>query len=238
MAAREPLERARAILVAGGSGSRFRSATPKQLQIVLGKPLVVHALERLQLSGAIDRVILVLPRDGFEDAKRAIAPYVGDSSVTIDWVPGGSTRQESMTEGLSRIDPSEGLVAVHDAARPAVPRSLVARVVEAAAIDGGAIAALPVVETLKEATAELRVARTVPREGLYRAQTPQCFRYPVLSRAVAKAVADGFSGTDEASLVERLPAPVRIVPGSEQNLKVTTLEDLERVEYYLKRGER
>jgi 2-C-methyl-D-erythritol 4-phosphate cytidylyltransferase len=236
MAVVETLEKARAILVAGGSGSRFRSDTPTQLQRVLGKPLVVHALERLRLSGSIDRVILVLPRDGFEEARRVVAQYLGNPPE-VDWVPGGSSRQESMIEGLSRIDPFEGLVAVHDAARPAVPSSLVARVVEAAAIDGGAIAALPVVETLKEATAELQVARTVPRERLYRAQTPQCFRYRVLSRAVTKAVADGFSGTDEASLVERLPAPIRIVRGSEQNLKVTTLEDLERVEYYLKRGE-
>jgi 2-C-methyl-D-erythritol 4-phosphate cytidylyltransferase len=142
-----------------------------------------------------------------------------------------------MIEGLSRIEPFEGLVAVHDAARPAVPPSLVARVVEAAAVDGGAIAALPVVETIKEGTADLHVARTVPREHLYRAQTPQCFRYDALARAVTKAVEDGFSGTDEASLVERLPEPIRIVLGSEQNLKVTTIEDLERVEYYLRNGD-
>jgi len=225
-----------AILVAGGSGSRFHAATPKQFQTVLGKPLVVHALERLQHSGSIARVILVLPRDGFDEAKRAIAPYLGEA-FPLEWAPGGNSRQDSMIEGLSRIEPFEGLVAVHDAARPAVPPSLVARVVEAAAVDGGAIAALPVVETLKEATVDLHVSRTVPRERLYRAQTPQCFRYDVLARAVRKAVEDRFSGTDEASLVERLPAPIRIVPGSEQNLKVTTLEDLERVEYYLRNGE-
>jgi 2-C-methyl-D-erythritol 4-phosphate cytidylyltransferase len=231
-----PLEKARAILVAGGCGSRFRSATPKQFQTVLGKPLVVHALERLQRSGSIARVILVLPRDGFDEAKRALAPFVGGASA-VECVPGGNSRQESMIEGLSRIEPIEGLVAVHDAARPAVPPSLVSRVVEAAAIDGGAIAALPVVETLKEADADLLVVRTVPREHLYRAQTPQCFRYDVLARAVKKALADGFSGTDEASLVERLPAPIRIVVGSEQNLKVTTIEDLERVEYSLRNGD-
>ena len=224
------------ILVAGGSGSRFRSSTPKQFQTVLGKPLVVHALERLQRSGSIARVILVLPRDGFDDAKQAIAPYVREASG-VECTPGGNSRQESMFEGLSRIEPFEGLVAVHDAARPAVPPSLVARVVEAAAVDGGAIAALPVVETLKEATVDLHVARTVPRERLYRAQTPQCFRYDVLVRAVKKAVEDGFSGTDEASLVERLPAPIRLVLGSEQNLKVTTIEDLERVEHYLRDGD-
>ncbi len=227
---------AHAILVAGGSGSRFRSSTPKQLQTVLGKPLVVHALERLQLSGSIARVILVLPRDGFDEAKRAIAPYLGEASG-VEWVSGGNSRQESMIEGLSRVEPFEGLVAVHDAARPAVPPSLVARVVEAAAVDGGAIAALPVVETLKEGSVDLHVVRTVPRERLYRAQTPQCFRYDVLARAVKKAVEDRFSGTDEASLVERLPAPIRIVLGSEQNLKVTTIEDLERLEYYLRNGD-
>ena len=228
--------KAHAILVAGGSGSRFRSATPKQFQTVLGKPLVMHALERLQLSGSIARVILVLPRDGFDEAKRALAPYLAGEASGVEWAPGGNSRQDSMIEGLSRIEPFEGLVAVHDAARPAVPPSLVARVVEAAAVDGGAIAALPVVETLKEATVDLHLARTVPRERLYRAQTPQCFRYDVLARAVRKAVEDRFSGTDEASLVERLPAPIRIVLGSEQNLKVTTLEDLERVEYYLREG--
>src|SRR3990172_5174623 len=185
------MSEAHAILVAGGSGSRFRSSTPKHFQTVLGKPLVVHALERLQLSGSIARVILVLPPNGFDEAKRTIAPYLaGEASV-----------------------------------------------VEAAAVDGGAIAALPVVETLKEATVDLHLARTVPRERLYRAQTPQCFRYDVLARAVRKAVEDRFSGTDEASLVERLPAPIRIVLGSEQNLKVTTLEDLKRVEYYLKKGD-
>jgi 2-C-methyl-D-erythritol 4-phosphate cytidylyltransferase len=224
---------AQAILVAGGAGSRFRSQTRKQLVTVLGRPLVVHALERLQRSGAFARVVVVLPRDGYDEAKRVMSPFVEDES-RVDWTPGGASRQESMIEGLSRIAPFEGLVAVHDAARPAVPPALVASVVEAASVDGGAIAALPIVETLKEASSDLKIMRTVPRERLYRAQTPQCFRYDVLSRAVAKAVEDGFTGTDEASLVERVGAPIRIVLGSEENLKVTTLEDLGRVEYYLR----
>ncbi|HEY7819272.1 MAG TPA: IspD/TarI family cytidylyltransferase, partial [Vicinamibacteria bacterium] len=179
-------QQARAILVAGGAGSRFRSETKKQLVTVLGKPLVVHALERLQRSGAIARVVVVLPREGFEDATRALTKYVKDPAG-VDWTPGGASRQESMIEGLGRIEPFEGLVAVHDAARPAVPPALVASVIEAASVDGGAIAALPVVETLKEATSDLHVERTVPRERLYRAQTPQCFRYEVLKRAVTKA---------------------------------------------------
>jgi 2-C-methyl-D-erythritol 4-phosphate cytidylyltransferase len=110
-------------------------------------------------------------------------------------------------------------------------------VVEAAARDGGAIAAVPVTETLKLASSDLLVERTLSRESLYRAQTPQCFRYDLLARAARQAVADSFSGTDEASLVERLSVPIRIVPGSEQNLKVTTADDLERLRFYLEKGE-
>ncbi|MGH9323150.1 MAG: 2-C-methyl-D-erythritol 4-phosphate cytidylyltransferase [Vicinamibacteria bacterium] len=228
---------AHAILVAGGRGSRFGSEMPKQFQIILGKPLLAHTLDRFRASEVIAKVILVLPRDGFEEAKRAMSPYLGDSS-RVEMVSGGESRQASMEAGLSFIDPGfDGLVAVHDGARPAVPASLIRRVVEAAAADGGAIAAVPLVETIKEATVRFFVQRTVPRERLYRAQTPQCFEYRILERAVRKATVDGFHGTDEASLVERLPAPIRLVLGSEQNLKVTTPEDLERVEYYLRKGE-
>src|SRR3990172_4874773 len=111
------MSEAHAILVAGGSGSRFRSSTPKHFQTVLGKPLVVHALERLQLSGSIARVILVLPPNGFDEAKRTIAPYLAGEASGGEWAPGGNSRQESMIEGLSRIEPFEGLVVVSGAAR-------------------------------------------------------------------------------------------------------------------------
>jgi 2-C-methyl-D-erythritol 4-phosphate cytidylyltransferase len=113
----------------------------------------------------------------------------------------------------------------------------VTAVVAAAGLDSGAIAALPVVETLKRVSPDLLVEGTVDRERYFRAQTPQCFGQRLLRRAVDRAHAEGFSGTDEAALVERLGAPIRIVPGSERNLKVTTVEDLERVEYYLKAGD-
>jgi 2-C-methyl-D-erythritol 4-phosphate cytidylyltransferase len=178
--------------------------------------------------------VLVLPQRGFDEASRLMTDYLGDGIM----VPGGGTRQESVREGLAAIDRGfDGLVAVHDGARPAVPPSLVAAVIAAADQDSGAIAALPVVETLKRVSADLLVEGTLDRERYFRAQTPQCFGQPLLRRAFDRAHAEGFSGTDEAALVERLGAPIRIVPGSERNLKVTTLEDLERVEYYLKAGD-
>jgi 2-C-methyl-D-erythritol 4-phosphate cytidylyltransferase len=227
------MERATAVIVAGGSGSRLGSEAPKQFLPVLGKPLLAHTIARVRASGAVSRIVLVLPRAGFDEARRLMADYLGEGTM----VPGGASRQESVGEGLAAIDGGfAGLVAVHDGARPAVPPSLVAAVIEAARLDAGAIAALPVVETLKRVSPDLLVEGTVDRERYFRAQTPQCFGYQLLRRAVEKAMAEGFSGTDEAALVERLGAPIRVVPGSEQNLKVTTMEDLERVEFYLSSG--
>jgi 2-C-methyl-D-erythritol 4-phosphate cytidylyltransferase len=226
-----------AIVVAAGVGTRFLSATPKQFLPLLGKPLVAHTLERFQESGVIDRIVLVLPPEGFDAARQMVAPFV-DRSVRLLAVSGGNSRQASVRNGLFAVEAGfAGLVAVHDGARPCVPPSLIARVVTAATEDGGAIAALPVVETLKQVTPELLVEKTVDRERFYRAQTPQCFRYELLKRAFDRAEADGFEGTDEAALVERLGAPIRIVPGSEQNLKVTTAEDLSRAEYFLSKGD-
>jgi 2-C-methyl-D-erythritol 4-phosphate cytidylyltransferase len=228
------MEGAIAIIVAGGSGSRLGSGAPKQFLPVLGRPLLAHTVARVRASGAVSRIVLVLPQRGFDEASRLMTDYLGEGTM----VPGGGTRQESVREGLAAIDRAfEGLVAVHDGARPAVPPSLVTAVVAAAGLDSGAIAALPVVETLKRVSPDLLVEGTVDRERYFRAQTPQCFGQRLLRRAVDRAHAEGFSGTDEAALVERLGAPIRIVPGSERNLKVTTVEDLERVEYYLKAGD-
>lgn len=230
------MSQAVAIVVAGGSGSRFGSATPKQFLPLLGRPLLAHTLDRFRLSGVIAGMVLVLPREHFEEYRGDMEPYLGaDSKVEV--VPGGGSRQESVSEGLKALSSSyDGLVAVHDGARPAVPPDLIVRVVEAAAVDGAAIAAVPVLETLKEVSEGLFIERTVDRDRFYRAQTPQCFPCAVLRSALDKAREDGFEGTDEAALVERLGTPIRIVLGSEENLKVTTSQDLARAEHYLLRA--
>lgn len=225
-----------AILVAAGASTRFPSVKPKQFLPLLGRPLLVHTVERFRASGVIDRIVLVLPQEGFEAARDTVSAFLSEPSLVA--VPGGDSRQASVRKGMSAVDSDfDGLVAVHDGVRPCVPPSLVARVVAAAVEDGGAIAAVPVVETLKRVSPDLLVEKTVERERFYRAQTPQCFRYQLLKGALDRAEADGFEGTDEAALVERLGIPIRIVPGSEQNLKVTTAEDLARAEYYLSQGD-
>jgi 2-C-methyl-D-erythritol 4-phosphate cytidylyltransferase len=140
-------------------------------------------------------------------------------------VPGGAERQDSMRAGLAALPPDCEWVAVHDAARALVRPADVARVVEAARRSGAALLAVPVRDTLKQ-TIGGRVVATVPREALYAAQTPQVFRVSLLREALDKAGTDGFQGTDDAQLVERLGAPVEIVEGDPGNLKITWAADL------------
>lgn len=223
---------ASAVIVAGGSGSRFRSETPKQFLALSGKPLLAHSLARFDACAAVSRIVLVLPRDGFAAARETMERFVGDKPTDI--VPGGATRQASVREGLNALDPgAESLIAVHDGARPLVDEELITRVVEKAAESGGAIAAIPVVETLKEVSEAMTIEGTVERKRYYRAQTPQCFRYGILREAIDAARRDGFVGTDEAALVERVDATIHVVAGSERNIKITTPEDMARAEYYL-----
>lgn len=224
-----------AILVAGGSGSRLGGETPKQFLPLAGKPLLAHTLSHFDGCPAVERIVLVLPRERFEVSCKTMAPFHGLKPVDV--VAGAATRQGSSWEGLSALDPTyDGIVAVHDGARPLADAELIERVVAAAAEYDAAIAAVPLVETLKALSSEHTIRETVDRAAFCRAQTPQCFRYSLLRRAFESAIEDGFVGTDEASLVERLDVAVRLVRGSERNIKVTTREDFARVEYFLTRG--
>jgi 2-C-methyl-D-erythritol 4-phosphate cytidylyltransferase len=213
----------------------MKTARPKQFIDLAGKPLLAHTLSRFERSPAIDRVILVLPRDRFDDHRRLMAPWV-DGVKPVEMVSGGEERQDSTRAGLDALPPDfRGLVAVHDGARPLVEADVIARVVSAAERSGGALAALPVYETLKEVEGD-RVTGTVDRARFYRAQTPQCFRYLILKEALGRARSDRIIGTDESALVERLGVEVTVVPGSESNLKVTTSKDLVLAKYYLELG--
>jgi 2-C-methyl-D-erythritol 4-phosphate cytidylyltransferase len=210
----------------------MKTDRPKQFIDLAGKPLLAHTLSRFERCSIIDSVTLVLPRRGFDDYRRLMSRWV-EEVKPVDMVPGGEERQDSTRAGLDALPPDfQGLVAVHDGARPLVESDLITRVVEAAERTGGALAGLPVYETLKEVERD-RVTGTVDRERFYRAQTPQCFRYDILKEALERARSDRVLGTDESALVERMGIEVAIVPGSESNLKVTTSKDLVLAKYYL-----
>lgn len=213
-----------AIVPAGGLGSRMGMRRPKQYLAVGGTPILVLTLNALSGARCIDGVIVVVPEDRVQATRRLLARS-GVPRI-LEVVPGGADRQESVWHGLQRAPDGARWIVVHDAVRPFIDRALVERVLAAAEPHGAATCGLPVRETVKRVRAA-RVEGTVDREGLWMTQTPQAFRRDLLWEAHEKARRDGFAGTDDAVLVERLGGAVAMVPGLPQNLKITTPEDLQ-----------
>jgi len=223
------------IVPAAGRGTRLGGG-PKQYQPIGGVPMVLRALRPFVSHPDVKQVVLVLPP---EDAAEPPAFLSGlGSGLTI--VGGGAERADSVAAGLAALDPACATVLVHDAARPFVERGVIDAVIAHARAGEGAVAAVPLSDTLKQAAPDdaSRVARTVPRDGLWRAQTPQGFPRVVLERAHAAArTASSGLPTDDAALVEHTGVPVRLVPDSPRNLKVTTAADLALAELIAGQGE-
>jgi 2-C-methyl-D-erythritol 4-phosphate cytidylyltransferase/2-C-methyl-D-erythritol 2,4-cyclodiphosphate synthase len=207
-----------AILVAAGSGSRFGAQTPKQYMSLLGKPVIRHA------AAALAEHAEILQPVGDADAIEAALTGIRH----LPSVPGGATRQESVRAGLEALAVhAPDIVLVHDAARPLIPPGTVPALLAALERAPGAIPAAPVADTLKR-VADGVITATVPRVGLFRAQTPQAFRFTTL--LAAHRTETGEPATDDASLLEAMGEQVVIVPGSEDNIKLTYAEDLPRLE--------
>jgi 2-C-methyl-D-erythritol 4-phosphate cytidylyltransferase len=219
-----------ALLLCAGKGERLGRGEPKALVPLAGRPLFVWSLEALERTPAIETITVVGPVTRL----RAALAESGVQPVKVAaWSEGGRERQDSVARGLAALPACE-LVAVHDAARALASDALIARVVAAALEGGAAIAALPVDDTLKRATLET-IEDTVPRAGLWRAQTPQVFRRDWLEAAHAAA---GGRATDDAALVEAQGRRVRLVRGEALNFKITTAEDLELAEAWLEHRRR
>ncbi len=214
-----------ALLMAAGSGTRFGAPLAKQYLPLLGRPVIRHAAEAL-LRGAAVRRILPVVAAGDEQRVAQIL----DGLPILPPVAGGTTRAASVRAGLEALatDPP-AFVLVHDAARPVIPEGTIPALRAALAGTPGAIPAQPVSDTLKRGSGG-RILETVPREGLFRAQTPQGFRFEAL--LAAHRAGDG-GATDDAALLEAAGLPVALVPGAESNIKITWPEDLARVEAHL-----
>jgi len=214
-----------AIIAAGGRGARVGAVDPKQFLPLGGRPLLSWSVDTFLRCTLIDDIVIALPAETAADPP----PYLGHARVRI--VDGGERRQDSVARACALVRSSADVVLVHDAARPFVSEALVTRVVEAAAQDGAAIAALAARDTVKRASATGYSEETLPRETIYLAQTPQAFRLEVLRAALAAASGD--TATDEAALVERTGQPVKLVEGDPRNLKITTREDFVMAESML-----
>lgn len=213
------------IIAGGGIGKRMGSDRPKQYLELNGRPMICHTLDRFMGIEDIRKIVVVLPSDfapSFQDD--ILKPYDYDLSF-IEILEGGVKRQDSVRNGLMAVPDDFDVVLVHDACRPFITKDLIRRSIETAYGEGAAIIAAPIKETLKKVNGGA-IDETVDRQHLWGAQTPQAFRLGILRKAIEKAYQDGFYGTDDAILVERLGGKVKIIEGDYRNIKITAPEDL------------
>jgi len=229
-----------AILPAAGVGTRMAASQPKQFLELNGFPILIHSLRAFAAVPRITAIYVAVRRSEMERVQAQIDDHAASFAFAgrVHVVEGGENRQESVSNALAAL-PSEDddIVLVHDAVRPLIDTATIERTIDAVIEHGAAIVGLPAVDTVKqvERTAHgALITSTIPREFVVLAQTPQGFRYGLLNRAFAEATADGFIGTDEASVVERAGATVAVVPGSQVNLKITQPGDLALAEFYLR----
>jgi 2-C-methyl-D-erythritol 4-phosphate cytidylyltransferase len=214
-----------ALIVSAGKGCRFPGEKKKQFLSLAGKPLLCHALDRFEASPFIDTIHLVVGLEDMDYTLTEIVEAYGYRKISRI-VPGGRSRQESVKNGILSLSSEVDLVAIHDGVRPFVTPKMIEESIRAARQFKAAVIATPVKETIKMVDRDRTVLSTLDRESLWQIQTPQTFQLEVIKLAIQKAAEDGFLGTDDASLVERIGIKVYILPGSYTNIKITTPEDL------------
>ena len=229
------------IIPAAGLGTRMSSASggpkskSKQFFELQGTPILVHTLRKFDACGVISEIVVALRKNETAAFQKQIEQENLEMPLRI--VEGGEHRQNSVANALAAIEAADDdIVLVHDAVRPFVDAETIVGVIEAVKKYDAAIAGVPAIDTVKQVdrTSDGAVViATVPREKMVLAQTPQGFRFGLLKKAFDEAMADGFMGTDEASLIERSGAPVHVVMGSPRNMKITTPADLELAEFFL-----
>lgn len=232
------------ILPAAGIGTRMAApgahvALPKQFLEIDGVPVLIRSVQAFLAVKRVDAVCIAVR--GPERARVESLVAAHKLGPRVHMVEGGDNRQQSVGNALAALECSpDDVVMVHDAVRPLIDPATIERTIEAVAKHGAAIVGLPAVDTIKqvERTAEgAIVTATIPRERIVQAQTPQGALCRLLRRAFSEAEADGFTGTDEASLLERAGIEVSVVPGSSHNFKITQPGDIELAEFYLKQGQ-
>lgn len=234
------------IMPAAGLGTRMaplaapgkKSVPSKQFTELAGTPILIHTLRKFAAVPRVDEIWVVLRQGEIAGFRVRLEKETDVLQKRVELVEGGEQRQQSVANALNAIAASpDDIVLIHDAVRPLVSPEIIEDVLQAAEKYGAAIAGLPAVDTVKQVERSPEGAvihTTIPRASVVLAQTPQGFRYALLKKAFDDAAADGFLGTDEASLLERAGTPVSVVMGSPRNLKITAPADMELAEFYLK----
>lgn len=236
------------ILPAAGLGTRMvRGATDasgtsrKQFMLLDGSPILIHTVRKFASCDRVNQIIVAVRKDDLEWVADLLAKELPKTVVKV--VEGGNSRQESVENAFAALEPGTTIVAVHDAVRPFIAVETIVRAIEGAAESGAAIVGIVPVDTVKQVHSAqshgAKIRGTIPRERLVLAQTPQVFQYEILKRAFDAARSDGFAGTDESSLVERLEdIEVIVIPGSERNIKITKPGDIELAQLFLEQERR
>ncbi|MBZ5515949.1 MAG: 2-C-methyl-D-erythritol 4-phosphate cytidylyltransferase [Acidobacteriia bacterium] len=219
-----------AIIPAAGWGVRMGGDTPKQFLSLEGVPIFIHTLRKFAASEVIDNILLALRPEDMERVRVEVDREHFSRPVRL--VAGGPSRQETVARALAEAPAGTEIVVVHDAVRPFVELAMIQRVVEAARKDGAAILGILSVDTVKQVERQT-ILGSIPRERIVLAQTPQAFRYPIIREAFDRAASDGFVGTDESSLAERLGCNVTVLMGSDRNIKITKPSDLPLARLYI-----
>ncbi|KGX85407.1 2-C-methyl-D-erythritol 4-phosphate cytidylyltransferase [Pontibacillus litoralis] len=212
------------IILAAGQGKRMQANQNKQFIRLKGEPVIVHTLKTFHQDNACKQIHLVINPIEQQAMQQLVENYQLTSKVNI--VYGGKERQDSVYAGLLACEEQEGIVLIHDGARPFVEKHHITSLTAQAEKEGAALLAVPVTDTIKRKT-EVGLT-SLDRSELWAAQTPQAFQFSVIKKAHDKAREVSFIGTDDASLVERIHLPVHIVQGSYNNMKLTTPEDIEK----------
>src|SRR5580692_1490118 len=226
------------ILPAAGLGTRMGRSVPekagtsrKQFMLLEGSPILLHTIRKFVSSPEVSEIVVALRAEDLEWVRDLLEREHFPKPVRL--VEGGDSRQESVQNALATLGSGTELVAVHDAVRPFIEHSVLEKVFAEAEESGAAIVGIVPVDTVKQVHRN-KIRQTIPRERLILAQTPQVFRFDLLKTAFAKAREDGFAGTDESSLVERLDqVEVSVVPGSDRNLKITKPSDMDLARLFL-----
>jgi 2-C-methyl-D-erythritol 4-phosphate cytidylyltransferase len=226
------------ILPAAGLGTRMGRSVPekagtsrKQFMLLEGSPILLHTIRKFVSSPAVGEIVVALRAEEMGWVRDLLDRESFGKPVRL--VEGGDSRQESVENALATLGPGTELVAVHDAVRPFIEHSVLEKVFTEAEENGAAIVGIVPVDTVKQIHRN-KIRQTIPRERLILAQTPQVFRFDLLKQAFAKAREDGFAGTDESSLVERLEqVEVSVVPGSDRNIKITKPSDMDLARLFL-----
>lgn len=221
-----------AIIVAAGKGRRMKTALPKQYLMLGGMTVLSRTLLSVDACPEIDDIRLVVPESDMKYCRETVLKPI-QLRASVSLIAGGVSRQESVYNGLSALTHDDGIVLIHDGVRPFVGIDDIRRSIRAAQRHGTGIPGRPVSDTLKLADDQGNVIRTVDRSRLWRVQTPQAFACRLIKDAHERAKLDGFTGTDDASLLERLGMTVHLIPGSIFNIKITGPDDMEMAEALL-----